>query len=175
LPTSFRKRISRTRDGRFRLRLTAEERDILRTLPAQLREMLETEHPALRRFFPPAYEDDPVRSAEFDQLMRGDLLDRHRGQLDLMESTVDAEELGEEEMSAWVGAINDLRLALGTRLEVTEDLYDEGMPEDDPRYPAFALYLYLGWFEEQLVAALASGLAPEGTTDAVPPEVSSPG
>jgi uncharacterized protein DUF2017 len=163
------RRITRTRGGRFRLKLPREEREILRSLPQQLREMLGTDHPALRRLFPPAYEDDPARSAEFDRLMREDLLEHHRGNLEVLEATVDAEELDEEQVSAWMGAINDLRLALGTRLEVTEDLYDAGVTEDDPRSPAFALFLYLGWLEEQVVAALLAGVDPAGVPGAPGP------
>lgn len=166
---AFGRRIARGRDGRLRVRLPAEERSILRDLPGQLRAMLGSEHPALRRLFLPAYEDDPERSAEFDRLMREDLLARHRANLDVLEATADATELDAEQAEAWLGAVNDLRLALGTRLDVTEELYDEGMPEDDPRYPAFALYLYLGWLEEQIVTALAESLDPAGTPGAPEP------
>ena len=72
-----------------------------------------------------------------------------------MESTLDAETLDEDQLAAWLGTLNDLRLVLGTRLEVTEELYEEGMPRDDPRAPTFGLYQYLGWLEENVVAALA--------------------
>ena len=53
--------------------------------------------------------------------------------LDVMASTIDDNRLDEEQVLAWLGAINDLRLVLGTRLEVTEELYDTGLPDDDPR------------------------------------------
>jgi Domain of unknown function (DUF2017) len=149
--------VHRTRGGRFRLRLTDEEREVLRTLPGQLREILDTDDPSLRRLHPPAYQDDPEREAEYRRLVRDDLLRQRLQALDVMEATIDASTLDQEQMTAWLAAINDLRLVLGTRLDVTEEIYEEGIPPEDPRAATFALYQYLGWLEEQVVAALAAG------------------
>jgi len=96
--------------------------------------------------------------AEYRELVGEDLEAQRRRALDVMEATIDSERLDEEQVSAWLAVLNDLRLVLGTRLDVTEELYEEGIPEDDPRAPALAVYLYLGWLEEQVVAALASAL-----------------
>jgi hypothetical protein len=140
------------------LRLSAEERDVLRSLPGQLAELLGTDDPTLRRLSPPAYADDPKQEAEYRELVAGGLEAQRRRSLEAMAATIDAERLDEEQISAWLAALNDLRLVLGTRLDVTEELYEEGIPERDGRASAFALYLYLGWLEEQVVAALASNL-----------------
>lgn len=150
--------VERTPEGDFLLHLSPEERGLLRTLPGQLRDLLGTPDPSLRRLFPTAYPDDPAKEAEYRELVGGELDAQRRRALDLMEATIDAERLDEDEISAWLGALNDLRLVLGTRLDVTEEMYDEGVPEDDPGAPAFAVYQYLGWLEEQVVAALAGGL-----------------
>jgi Domain of unknown function (DUF2017) len=147
--------VHRIRGGRFRLRLTDEEREVLRALPGQLREILHTDDPSLRRLHPPAYQDDPERDAEYRRLVRDDLLRQRLQSLEMMEATIDAGTLDEEQMTAWLGAINDVRLVLGTRLDVTEEMYEEGIPPEDPRAATFALYQYLGWLEEQVVAALA--------------------
>ncbi|MCA1821856.1 MAG: DUF2017 domain-containing protein, partial [Pseudonocardia sp.] len=48
----------------------------------------------------------------------------------------------------------DVRLALGTVLEVTEDMPDELAP-DDPRAPHLAVYHWLTWVQESLIQALA--------------------
>jgi hypothetical protein len=152
--------VERISGGRFRLRLTREERDLLRSLPDQLRGLLPTDDPALRRLRPPAYEDDPEREAEYRRLVGDDLLRQRLETLEVMRSTIDADILDEDQLAAWLGTLNDLRLVLGTRLEVTEELYEEGMPEDDPRAPAFGLYQFLGWLEEHLVAALAGHVEP---------------
>jgi hypothetical protein len=60
-----------------------------------------------------------------------------------------------EEATAWLGVLNDLRLALGVRLEITED-FDGQVDDADPRAPAMHLLSYLGWLEEHLLEALSS-------------------
>jgi len=147
-----RKRVRRTRRGDFEVRLSEGERDLLRSLPVQLRDLLDTDDPSLVRLFPPAYLDDPERDAEYQRLMREDLLARHADALGRLEATADATRLAEDELLAWMRALNSLRLVLGTRLDVSEDLHT--LPDDDPRAPTFAVYSYLGWLEEQVVDAL---------------------
>ena len=150
-----RRRIKRNRSGTFNVRLPPEERNILRSLPGQLRELLMTDDDSLRRLFPPAYVDDPEREAEYRRLMAEDLLERKRATLAIVEETLDAEVLDEEQLTAWMGAVNDLRLVLGTRLDVSEDMDLDELDDDDPLTPVYALYGYLGWLQEQIVAALA--------------------
>jgi hypothetical protein len=150
------KRVKRTRKGEYQLRLPPEERDILRSLPGQLRELLQTDDPSLKRLFPPAYKDDAALEAEYRRYMGDDLLESHGRSLEVMERTIDAEVLNEEEVLSWMGALNDLRLVLGTRLDVSEGMYEQDIEPDDPRAPAFAVYSYLGWLQEQVVDALGS-------------------
>jgi hypothetical protein len=152
--------IRATRGGGFRVELASWERDVLRTLPAQLRDLLSTDDPALERLFPPAYlkDTDGERNEEYRRLMRGDLLASHQGALDVLEATVDATELDEEQLAAWMGALNDLRLVLGTRLDVSEDMDDEPFAEDDPRAEAFTLYRYLSELQWMVVEALSTAL-----------------
>ena len=154
----MRRRIERTGQGTFRLRLPKEEREVLRALPGQLRELLGTDDPSLARLFPPAYPDDDEAAAEYDRMMRQELVDGRLGALRVLEKTVDAEELGEPELSAWLGALNDLRLVLGTRLDVTEEMSAAPFDRNDPRAPELALYGYLSWLQEEAVAALAADL-----------------
>ena len=150
-------RIKRTRKGDYQLRLPTEERDLLRSLPGQLRDLLGTDDPSLHRLFPPAYTDDSEHEHEdeYRRLMGDDLEEHHRQALSVMEETIDADRLDEDQLTGWLAALNQLRLVLGTRLDVTEDMYGQEMDPADPRGPAFALYTYLGWLQEQAVAALA--------------------
>ncbi|HEX9969312.1 MAG TPA: DUF2017 family protein [Acidimicrobiales bacterium] len=155
------RRISRTRNGEFRLRLEQDERDLLRTLPGQLRELLEAgddADPSLRRLFPPAYLSEEDHEEEYRRLMGDDLRDHHMQAIAIMEATIDSERLAEGELLAWLSAINDLRLVIGTRLDVSEDMDMGAVQPDDPRAPGLALYSYLSWLEEQMVDALAAGL-----------------
>jgi len=61
--------------------------------------------------------------------------------------------VGYEQADAWLAALNDVRLALGTALDVTDDMPDE-LPEDDPRAPHLGVYHWLTWVQESLVQAL---------------------
>lgn len=151
-------RIRRERDGSFGLHLPAEEREVLRTLPGQLRALLGTDDPSLKRLFPPAYTDDPEADDEYAGMMREELLAGRLDALRVVEATVDAERLDERQLVAWLDALESLRLVLGTQLEVTEETYAHDVDPSDPPAPVLALYGYLSWLQEQAVAALSAGL-----------------
>jgi hypothetical protein len=145
--------VKRTRSGRFQLHLSPLERDLLRSLPRELQALLDgaeggTLDPSLRRLFPPAYPDDPVADAEYRTLVHDDLVARRRAALDVMAATVEATDLDEDQLSQWLSALNDIRLVLGTRLDVQED--DVGR-----RGREYDLYRYLTYLEEMVVEALA--------------------
>jgi hypothetical protein len=152
------RRIERDRSGDYRLRLPVEERELLRSLPAQLRKVLQTDDPGLRRLFPPAYVDDREAEDEFRRLMREELLEGKLAALGVVEETADAEHLTGEQLEAWLGALESLRLYLGTQLDVSEATYEQELDSDDPSAPALALYGYLSWLQEQAVEALSSSL-----------------
>ena len=59
-----------------------------------------------------------------------------------------------EQADAWLTSLNDVRLSLGTALDVTEDMPDE-LPSDDPREPHLAVYHWLTWVQESLVQAMS--------------------
>ena len=73
-----------------------------------------------------------------------------------MEQTVENERLDQEQLHAWSRALNELRLVLGTRLDVAEDMVE--VEPEDPRAPAFALYGYLSWLQGEIVEALSAAL-----------------
>ena len=152
--------VRRTRDGGFQLRLSANERDVLRQLPQQLRTLIEAEDPAtdpaVARLYPPAYQDDPIRNLEYERLAGDDLTSQRLAAIDRMASTLDAERLTEDDVLAWLGVLNDLRLVLGTRLEVTEETAEDDFQAGDPRAEAFALYAYLTYVVDGIVRALST-------------------
>jgi hypothetical protein len=151
---------------RLRVRLTQDEVAVLRGLPDQLRTVLgeDEDEPVNRRLFPPAYLDvaDVERDSEYRRLMHDDLVEEKLANLDLVTGSLGrgsttvrrwTVELTDEEAAAWLGVLNDLRLALGVRLDITED-FDGDVDDTDPRAPALRLLGYLGWLEEQLLDAL---------------------
>ena len=143
--------IERASDGGVLLRLSPEERALVASLAEELRAQLDagTDEPSLRRLFPPAYDDEQDEQA-YRELAGDGLLDGRRQALELLAATAGSDRLSPEEADAWLRALNDLRLVLGTRLDVQEDALLEG-----PQSPELALYGYLSWVQEQLVAALA--------------------
>lgn len=147
-------RVKRHRDGTFSVSLPAGERELLLGLADQLRDLLvQGDVPGLERLFPPAYANDDQREAEYRALVHGELLEARLAALDVVEATVDADRLNEGELTAWMTAINGVRLVLGTILDVTEEMDD--IDADDPRASSFAVYAYLTHLLGQIVQALA--------------------
>ncbi|MFG2679053.1 DUF2017 domain-containing protein [Streptomyces sp. NPDC048392] len=137
--------------------------------------------PVLRRLFPDAYgdpegaprareaEERRAHSAEFRRYTENDLRAGKRDDALAVVRTLDAlspassgEEgavlkLSPQESQRWLRALNDLRLAIGSRLEIADEddtdlLYR--LPDEDPRKPMVMAYLWLGGLQESLVATL---------------------
>jgi hypothetical protein len=146
----------RRRHGRYRVSLAEHEREALRGFCRELAELLAgstEDDPAVERLFPSAYRDDDEAAAEWAELARPGLEDGKLAALRLTEATVAATELDEEQAQTWLRTLNDLRLVLGTRLDVHED--DSLLRLREPHYAAYA---WLTWLQGELVEALASGL-----------------
>jgi hypothetical protein len=155
-----RDRVRRLGKGRYQISLRPNERVLMADLVDQLREQLlaSTDDPAVRRLFPPAYPDDAERDAGYQVLTRDELLEHRLAALDTVESTLKGGKLDDDDMTAWMGTLNSLRLVLGTRLDVDEEL--PPLDDADPLAPAYAVYEYLGWLLSQVIDALAADLPP---------------
>ena len=146
--------IDRRRDGTFRVRLPRSEREVLAAIPGQLREAIAGEDASLYRLFPPAFADDDEANEEYASLVGSGLVEGKVRALAELERTAFAEQLSEEELRAWLGALESLRLVLGTQLGVTEETY-AGFDEHDPDAPRLALYHWLTWLQEEAIQALS--------------------
>ncbi|MDE0117853.1 MAG: DUF2017 family protein [bacterium] len=147
-------------DGTFSLDLRHEERALIAAIAPDLRALL-ADDPAdevLTRLFPTAVPDDPDAEAEYREMVRDELVSKRLARLDTVAELAEATVLDREQLAAWMGAVNDIRLVLGTRLEVTEDDEFEETDEEDPEAVARSAYWYLGWLMEHLVEASASEL-----------------
>ena len=157
------RRVKRSRKGGYELRLPDDEREVLRSIGPQLRELLVqqaasatlAEDPALSRLFPVAYPTDEDRETEYRLLVHDELLASHLGALAVLEETAAATRLDEEQLLAWMRALSHVRLVVGTRLEVTEEGDERPVGRDDPRTPAFALYDYLTYLQGEIIQALS--------------------
>ena len=147
-------------DGTFNLDLREEERALIAAIVPDLRGLLadDPEDEVLTRLFPTARPDDPEAEAEYREMVRDELVSKRLARLDLVAELAEATVLDQEQLAAWMGAVNDIRLVLGTRLGVTEDDEFDDLDEDDPESVARSAYWYLGWLMEHLVEASASQL-----------------
>ena len=156
-----RARVRELPDGRFRIQLPEPERELVASMVDQLRELLTHsagDLPVLRRLFPTAYHEDHERDREYHQLVRDELLERRLAALDTVEQTLEADSLDEAGLTAWMTALNDVRLVLGTRLDVSEEPME--IDEDDPEAPAYLAYDYLGFLLSEVVDVLSGTLPP---------------
>jgi hypothetical protein len=153
------RQIRRGRDGRVRLDFDEHELLLLRELFDQLEPLLaDPDDPAVRRLFPPAY-GDAEQDERYRSLVRDQLAGGRAKALATVRDTLGEETLTAEQADEWLRALNDLRLVLGTRLDVGEEIDYERLDLNDPRGRDLAIYGYLTWLQEQLVEALqpASG------------------
>jgi hypothetical protein len=150
--------VTRKGPDRYRLRLAAQERDAVATFVGQLRELLTSQDPssdpAMARLFPAALPDDVVANLEFEEHHGHDLLLGKLEAIDTVEATLQRDELSEEEMLAWLGSLNSIRLVLGTRLSVTEESTERDFADDERSAELFEMYRYLTWLEGWIVEAL---------------------
>lgn len=136
--------------------------------PDELAEMLGSfgaaldppEDPVLARLLPDAYTGDPDSAGEFrrltEQSLRSAKAETARTVLDTLPDRGGRVRLSPEQAQAWLRALNDVRLALGVRLGVTEDVQHEmgQLDEDSPRRPQLAVYDWLTFLQETLVRAV---------------------
>lgn len=135
--------------------------------------------PVLRRLFPDAYgdpeepaslkdtEEQRAHSAEFRRFTENDLRAGKRDNALAVIRSLDeltavggggaVLKLSAEESRQWLGALNDLRLAIGSRLEIADEDDTDllfRLPDEDPRKPMVMAYLWLGGLQETLVSTL---------------------
>jgi len=148
------RKIVRDPAGGVRLNFEEQELLLLRELLAELEVLLEDpDDPAVRRLFPPAH-DDLESEEQYRSLVRGQLVGGRAEALATVRETLGHETLSPKEADAWLRALNDLRLVLGTRLDVTEDIEFEDLDPLEPRGRDLVVYAYLSWLQEELVEAL---------------------
>ena len=173
------------RGSRVRLvaSLEAQEAAVLRGLVAEVRRMLagrSEENPAdelaaltgmrtgpstkpddhvLARLLPDFSTDDADLSAGMRSLHEPALIDAKDEAAKVIEETLPESggrvELTPGQADAWLASLNDVRLALGTALEIQEDM-PEQLPADDPRADHLPVYHWLTVVQEELIHAVSS-------------------
>ena len=119
-----------------------------------------SEDPVLARLLPDAYRDDPEAAGEFrkytEPALRTAKQQAAQEMLDTLPEAGGRIQLTQDQALSWLKALNDVRLALGVRLGVTEEFEEQWgrLKPDDPQWTAFEVYAWLGAVQESLVQAL---------------------
>ena len=111
--------------------------------------------PISTRHFPDAYPDDPEASMEFRRFTERSLRETNVNRAKSVLADLEGQStltLHADQWKEWVGFLNSLRLALGTRLEVEQDTWTQERSESDPLYQIFELYNWLTWMQESLIS-----------------------
>ncbi|MEA2461127.1 MAG: hypothetical protein QOH90_1304 [Actinomycetota bacterium] len=155
----------RKRRGAISVELEDWEAHMLRELLGQMRELLQAEDlkdPVIARLYPPAYDEAPDAEA-YRELIGNDLKNSKLGAIDDVAAKLEGEggplktSLSEDEFDAWLRVLTDLRLAIGTRLDVTEEMMDREPDPHDPDAPALSELHWLGWMQESMLRASMGG------------------
>jgi Domain of unknown function (DUF2017) len=110
--------------------------------------------PVLARLLPDFATDDAQLSGALRELHEPELIAAKNDAAAVVLETLPAAggrvELNLAQVDAWLAALNDVRLALGTALDVSEDMPDE-LPLDDPRAEHLGVYHWLTYVQDGLV------------------------
>lgn len=153
--------LNRTGAG-ITLALDEQEAGILRELAKEMLLLLEADIPrsddVLQRLFPRAYEDEEEQRS-YEELIGEELRAAKRDALrkvtDALGPTGPVEvELSESDADEWLRFLNDVRLAIGTRLEVDEKKMERPFDPSDPEAPALSVLHWLGWLQGSMLEEL---------------------
>ena len=175
----------RTATGRVVLRVDDVERGLLMSVARQVMDLVRpaeaspdqdplaaqvgwvdgdvgiSDDPAVARLLPDAY-DDPDDARDFRRFTENDL--RQAKMQHAMTVVEEIEHSGEKvsvgSPDSWLGLLNDARIAIGTRIQISEDNHEElvGLRDDDPRSGLFHVYDWLTFLQESLVRCMDPAL-----------------
>ena len=175
----------RTATGRVVLRVDEVERGLLMSVARQVMDLVQpaeaspdqdplaaqvgwvdgdvgiSDDPAVARLLPDAY-DDPDDARDFRRFTENDL--RQSKMQHAMTVVEEIERSGEKvavtSTDSWLGLLNDARIAIGTRIQISEDNHEElaGLPDDDRRSGLFHVYDWLTFLQESLVRCMDPAL-----------------
>jgi hypothetical protein len=163
----------RRRGGAVRVDLDPAEVVLLASLVSQVRELLsessDGSSAVLERLLPDAYRDDAEAAAEYRELMDAELRQQKGAALQRVLDDLAGNgtahgkdrrfELDDDTITLWLYALNDVRLSLGTILDVSQDWEDEvsSLDPDSPRFAGLGVYEWAGWLQQSIVEAASGG------------------
>lgn len=175
----------RTATGRVVLRVDDVERGLLMSVARQVMDLVQpaeaspdqdplaaqlgwvdgdvgiSDDPAVARLLPDAY-DDPDDARDFRRFTENDLRQSKMQHAMTVVEEIErsGEKVGVTSTDSWLGLLNDARIAIGTRIQISEDNHEElaGLPDDDPRSGLFHVYDWLTFLQESLVRCMDPAL-----------------
>ncbi len=143
--------------GQISVRLDETMRALIKQVAEELREVLLVEDPELtRRLYPTAYPDDDALEDGYQEVVHDQLLMQRLDGIDQLQASIDDEEISLDTADAWMNTINQIRLVLGTKLDVGEEQVD--IDQDDPESTSYVIYQVLSHILEELTSARINAL-----------------
>ena len=151
--------LAKTENSDLHVALEEGEAAVLRGLLAEmsvlLGENVSGSDPVIARLFPKAYENE-TEQRSYEGLIADEL---RQGKAAALQAV--REKLGEggpvnvvvpgPEIDAWLTVLTDLRLAIGMRLDVTEERMNEEFDPSDPDADALSVLHWLGWIQHRII------------------------
>jgi hypothetical protein len=146
--------------NQIELTMDPREAEALLLVPDLLDSVGETgSDPGADRLDQAPYPDDPEAAAEYRRLMADELVQSRAADRSAFSLTVEQSPggvtLSPGEAEAWLRVLAEGRLVLAARMGISEDGWEDDLPEDDP---AGSLLHYLGWLQGSLAETLESSL-----------------
>jgi hypothetical protein len=135
------------------------EARVLRGLLDEMARLLQQEESiedaVVDRLFPAAYAA-PEDAQAFAELVGEELRDGKIAAVSSIAAALAGEgpivaRVPRDRIDEWLTVLTDLRLALGTRLEVTEEKMEEQLDPGDPAAAGMSVLHWLGWLQEMLI------------------------
>lgn len=148
--------VKRRADGRYEVILGAQMCEVVGSWLDDLDELIDQgpgDH-ANHRLHPPAYLDDADRDAEYQLLAGEELRTARHDAVETVRSSLAADTLSEDDLWAWLQALNAVRLVVGTRLDITDDDHGHEIDPQDPAAPLWAIYQMATEIQHDIVSAL---------------------
>lgn len=151
----------RRKGGGFVIDLGTDEAALVRRLVGELRALLTDPDPdeaarvILLRLFPVAYPDDDEMEAEYQRLMRDELVQSKLSTFDIVDEVLSGDpNIDDAQLVAFMQSVNSIRLVLGSMLDVSDDPDIAEVTPGLEGSAEYALYGYLSWVLESCVRAL---------------------
>jgi hypothetical protein len=123
-----------------------------------------SEDPVVRRLFPNAYPHDESASSDFRRFTERDLRGKKVDDAQIVLRDLEQTDGGRQALridpadaEAWLRTLTGVRLAVATRLGITDANSAEELaelPDEDPRSYMMSVYDWLGFAQETLIATL---------------------